>query len=173
MYIPDDGSLEFKGPSRAYGVEVKASAKLTRVLSLNAGITRVGNAFYRGKSPRIYVDSAPRLTSSAGLTLSNWRGFSGSLRYRHIDNYRLDGEDVTIRAAGFDVVDFSLNRKIRRGMEFNLAIDNLTNKRYYETQNYLESRVRQGEELKSRIHATPGYPITVTVGMTFRLFAKD
>ena len=173
VYIPDDGSLEFKGPSRAYGVEVKASAKLTRVLSLNAGITRVGNAFYRGKSPRIYVDSAPRLTSNAGLTLSNWRGFSGSLRYRHIDNYRLDGEDVTIRAAGFDVVDFSLNRKIRRGMEFNLAIDNLTNKRYYETQNYLESRVRQGEELKSRIHATPGYPITVTVGMTFRLFAKD
>lgn len=173
VYIPDDGSIEFKGPSRAYGVEVKASAKLTRALSLNAGITRVGNAFYRGESPRIYVDSAPRLTSNAGLTLSNWRGFSGSLRYRHIDNYRLDGEDVTIRAAGFDVVDFSLNRKIRRGIEFNLAIDNLTNKRYYETQNYFESRVRQGEELKSRIHATPGYPITVTVGMTFRLFAKD
>ncbi len=173
VYIPDDGTIEFKGASRAYGVEVKASAKLTRALSLNAGITKVGNAFYRGESPRIYVDSAPRLTSNAGLTLSDWHSFSGSLRYRHIGNYRLDGEDPNIRAAGFDVVDFSMNRKIRRGIEFNLAIDNLTNKRYYETQNYFESRVRPGEELSSRIHATPGYPITVTVGMTFRLFAKD
>ena len=173
VYIPDDGTIEFKGSSRAYGVEVKTSAKLTRALSLNAGITKVGNAFYRGETPRIYVDSAPRLTSNAGLTLSDWHGFSGSLRYRHIDNYRLDGEDPNIRAAGFDVVDLSMARKIRRGIEFNLAIDNLTNKRYYETQNYFESQVRAGEELSSRIHATPGYPITVTVGMTFRLFAKD
>ncbi len=173
VYIPDDGSIEFKGRSRAYGLEVKASAKLTRMLSLNGGITKVGNAYYRGAAPRIYVDSAPRLTSNVGLTLSAWHGFSGSIRYRHIDNYRLDGEDPHIRAAGFDVIDFSLNRKIRRGIEFNLAIDNLTNKRYYETQNYFASRIRPGEELSSRIHATPRYPITVTVGMTFRLFAKD
>ncbi|MBL8205252.1 MAG: TonB-dependent receptor [Blastocatellia bacterium] len=173
VYIPDDGSIEFKAPSRAYGVEAKASAKITRRLSLNAGITRVGNAFYRGGETRVYVDSAPRLVANAGLTLADWHGFSGSLRYRHINNYRLDGEDPTIRAAGFDVIDFSLNRRLRRDIEFNLAIDNLTNKRYYETQNYFESRLRPGADLQSRIHATPGYPITVSIGMTFRLFAKD
>ena len=173
VYIPDDGSIEFKGPSRAYGVEAKASAKITRTLSFNAGLTRVGNAFYRGESPRIYVDSAPRLVANAGLTLANWHGFSGSLRYRHINHYRLDGADPSLLASGFDVLDFSVNRRLRRGIEFNLAIDNLTNKRYYETQNYFESRIRPGAELQSRIHATPGYPITVSVGMTFRLFAKD
>ena len=173
VYIPDDGSIEFKGPSRAYGVEAKASAKITRTLSFNAGLTRVGNAFYRAESPRIYVDSAPRLVANAGLTLANWHGFSGSLRYRHINHYRLDGADPSLLASGFDVLDFSVNRRLRRGIEFNLAIDNLTNKRYYETQNYFESRIRPGAELQSRIHATPGYPITVSVGMTFRLFAKD
>ncbi len=173
VYIPDDGSIEFKGRSRAYGVEAKASAKLTRKLSFNAGLTRVGNAFYRGESPRIYVDSAPRLVADAGLTLADWHGFSGSLRYRHINHYRLDGTDPKLLASGFDVLDFSVNRRLRRGIEFNLAIDNLTNKRYYETQNYFESRIRPGAELQSRIHATPGYPITVSAGMTFRLFAKD
>ena len=173
VYIPDDGSLEFKGPSRAYGVEVKAATKVTRTLSFNAGVTRVGNAFYRGGESRIYVDSAPRLVANAGLTLADWHGFSGSLRYRHINHYRLDGENPGILAAGFDVIDFSVNRRLRRGIEFNLAIDNLTNKRYYETQNYFESRLRPGAELQSRIHATPGYPITVSVGMTFRLFAKN
>src|SRR5262249_30329983 len=38
VYIPDDGSLEFKGPSRAYGYETKLSAAITRHLSLNAGM---------------------------------------------------------------------------------------------------------------------------------------
>src|SRR5262249_11946344 len=33
VYIPDDGSFEFKGPSRAYGYEAKASLALTRWLS--------------------------------------------------------------------------------------------------------------------------------------------
>ena len=30
VYIPDDGSFEFKGPSRAYGLETKASVPLTQ-----------------------------------------------------------------------------------------------------------------------------------------------
>ena len=40
VYIPDDGSFEFKGPSRAYGFEAKASVQLTHHLSLNGGITK-------------------------------------------------------------------------------------------------------------------------------------
>src|SRR5262249_49943791 len=39
VYIPDDGSFEFKGPSRAYGYEAKASVALSRRLSLNGGVT--------------------------------------------------------------------------------------------------------------------------------------
>jgi TonB dependent receptor len=172
VYIPDDGSFEFKGPSRAYGFEVKTSAQLTSHLTVNGGLTRVSNAFYRGTSPRVYVDSGPHGVANAALTLSGWRGFNGSLRYRHISSYRLDGVNASIRAAGLDVVDLSLCRPIRRGVEFNLAIDNLTNKRFYETQNYFTSRLRPGDPAVSRIHGSPGYPIGVTVGLTFRLFAK-
>ena len=58
IYIPDDGSFEFKGPSRSYGFEAKASLEITHRLSLNAGLTKVANSFYLGTSPRIYVDSA-------------------------------------------------------------------------------------------------------------------
>jgi hypothetical protein len=172
VYIPDDGSFEFKGPSRAYGFEVKTSAQLTSHLTVNGGLTRVSNAFYRGTSPRVYVDSGPHGVANAALTLSGWRGFNGSLRYRHISSYRLDGVNASIRAAGLGVVDLSLCRPIRRGVEFNLAIDNLTNKRFYETQNYFTSRLRPGDPAVSRIHGSPGYPIGVTVGLTFRLFAK-
>jgi outer membrane receptor protein involved in Fe transport len=172
VYVPDDGSLEFAGPSRSYGYEVKASVQLTRFLSAEGGLTQVLNAFYRGTRPRVYVDSAPHTVANAALTLSGWRGFSGSLRYRHAGNYRLDGEDARVRASGLDVLDLSLTKRVRRWLDFNLSVDNLTNKRYYETQNYFESRLRPGDPAASRIHATPGYPFGVTAGLTFRFFGK-
>jgi hypothetical protein len=172
VYVPDDGSLEFKGPSRAYGFEMKTAARVTRALSFNAGVTKVSNAFYRGTDPRIYVDSAPHVVSNAALTLSDWHGFSGSLRHRFINSYRLDGKDANIRASGLSVLDLNVVKRVRRWVDFNLAIDNLTDKHYFETQNYFESRLRPGGPAVARIHATPGYPITATAGLTFRFFGK-
>ncbi|MBV9958798.1 MAG: TonB-dependent receptor [Acidobacteria bacterium] len=173
VYIPDDGSFEFKGATRAYGYEVRASAKLTRYLAFNGGLTQVSNSFYRGTFPRVYVDSAPHTVGNAGLTFTGYRGLNASLGYRHIGNYRLDGENAAIRASGLDVLDLSLSKRLRRWVDFNLSIDNLTNKRYYETQNFFDSRLRPGDPVISRIHGTPGYPIGVTLGFTFHLFGKD
>ena len=171
VYIPDDGTFEFKGPSRAYGFETKAAVEITHHVSINAGLTKVANAFYRGELPRVYVDSAPHFVANAGLTVSSWRGWSGSLRMRAINHYRLHGENPSIVASGHTVFDLGVSRRIRRGVELNFALDNLTNRAYYETQNYFESRL-PGQDPISRIHATPGYPISVMVGMTFRLRGK-
>jgi hypothetical protein len=51
-------------------------------------------------------------------------------------------------------------------------VDNLTDKVFYETQNYYESRSHPGDPALSRIHATPGYPIGMTMGLTFHLSGK-
>ncbi len=131
------------------------------------------NAFFRGTSPRVYVDSAPHTVGNAGLVLSDFHGFSGSLEYRHVGNYRLDGEDASVRASGLDVVDLSVNKRLRRWVDANFSVDNLFNKRYFETQNYFESRARPGDPVLARIHATPGYPFGATFGLTFHLFNKD
>jgi hypothetical protein len=172
VYIPDDGSFEFKGPSRAYGYEAKASVALTRWLSLNGGMTKIANAFFRGGDHRIYVDSAPHFVANAALTVAGWRGWSGSLRMRAINHYRLDGDDPAIVAAGHTVFDLALARRIRPGVELNLSLDNLTNRNYYETQNWFESRVAPDAPAAWRIHGTPGYPLTVVAGLTFRLRGK-
>jgi outer membrane receptor protein involved in Fe transport len=78
-----------------------------------------------------------------------------------------------VRASGFDVLDLSVTKRISRRVDFNLSIDNLADKHYFETQNYFESRVSPGAPVIARIHATPGYPVGVTAGLTFRLGAKD
>jgi len=101
-----------------------------------------------------------------------WRGWSGSLRMRAINHYRLDGDDASIVASGHTVFDLGLARQIRRGVELDLSIDNLTNRDYYETQNYFESQVAPDAPPVWRIHGTPGYPLTAVVGVTFRLPGK-
>jgi TonB dependent receptor/Carboxypeptidase regulatory-like domain/TonB-dependent Receptor Plug Domain len=172
VYIPDDGSFEFKGPSRAYGYEAKASVEITRRLSLNGGLTKIGNSFFKGGDHRVYVDSAPHFVANAALTLAGWHGWSGSLRMRAINHYRLDGEDPSIVASGHTVFDLGLAKQVRRGVELNLSFDNLTDRGYYETQNYFDSRVTPDAPIIGRIHGTPGYPLNVVAGVTFRLGGK-
>jgi hypothetical protein len=173
VYIPDDGTFEFKDASRSTGYEVKASARLTRYLSVNGGLTQVTNAFFRGTSPRVYVDSSPHLVSNGTVMISGLGGFFAALNYRHVSNYRLDGKDVSNRAAGLDVIDFSFRQRIRSWVDFNFSIDNVANKKYFETQNFFESRVRPGNSVIAQIHGTPGHSRGFTAGLTFRLFNKD
>ena len=97
VYIPDDGSFEFKGPSRAYGYEAKTSVAITRHLSFNAGMTKIANAFFKGGDHRVYVDSAPHFVANAALTLADWHGWSGSLRMRAINHYRWTARSVDRR----------------------------------------------------------------------------
>ncbi len=177
VYIPDDGSIEFAGPSRSYGVEARASARITKYLSFNGGLTQVIGAFYPGEfttdGGRVIIDSAPRTVANAGFVFSSFKGFNSSLTWRHISGYRLDGTDQTIRASGHDVVDFAVSKQLTRRLDVNFAIDNLLSKRYFETQNFFESRVCRSCDVVSRIHATPGYPFTVSAGVTVRLGKKN
>jgi hypothetical protein len=188
VYDPDNGSFTLQGPSRSYGWEVKTSVQISRTVSWNAGITQVSNAFFLGTSPRQYVDSAPHTVANSSLTLSAWHGVFSSLRYRHISSYlavnpdslvNLDGTPVTAappytnptytHASGLDVVDFAVTKALHHGVEWNLSVDNLNNKRYYETQNYFESRITPNEkEGAVRLHGTPGYPVGFTTGLTLR-----
>jgi outer membrane receptor protein involved in Fe transport len=171
VYIPDDGSLEFADPARSYGFEARMSAAVTRKLSVNGGITKVLNAYYRGGTQRIYLDSAPRFTANAALTLSDWRGWAGSLRMRAINSYRLDGIDPSIRAVGHVVFDTAFNRDVTDQISLNVAVDNLFNRNYWEVQNYFTSQIA-GQGPMERIHGTPGYGRTLTVGVTLRFGDK-
>lgn len=173
IYVADSGLNEFTGPSRNYGFELKTSMQINPYLSLNASTTKVINAFYRGTSPREYIDRAPHFTGYASLTLSQWKGWSGSARMRAINRYILNGEDALNRSRvpGHTVTDIGFSRKLFKGVELNIAVDNVFNKTYYETFEKYESALR-GEDPVERVHATPGYGTTFVGGLTFRLFNK-
>ena len=185
VYDPDNGTMQYQGPSRSYGWEAKASVQLMDHLSWNASLTQVSNAFFLGTSPRQYVDSAPHSVGNSGLTINEWHGLYSSLRYRHISRYLVVNPDYgpdtaslppaplytdayETHASGLDVVDFAATKKMFHGLEWNLSVDNLNNKHYYETQNFFYSRVTPTAPIEARVHGTPGYPIGFTTGLTWR-----
>lgn len=172
VYVPDDGSFELKGPSRAYGFEAKASLEINRHLSITGGLTKIDNAFFKGGDHRSYVDSAPHFVANAGLTMAEWHRWSGSLQMRAINHYRLDSDDPSVAASGSTVFDLGLARQLSHRIELNLGLSNLLNRLYYETQNYFESRVTPEASVVARIHGTPGYPLTAVAGITLRFGAK-
>jgi outer membrane receptor protein involved in Fe transport len=135
-------------------------------------LTKIGDTFFKSGDHRAYVYDAPHFMANAALTMAGWHGWSGSLRMRAINHYRLDSEDPSIVAGGHTVFDLGLARPLRRWIELNFSIDNLTNRDYYETQNYFDSRVTPYAPIVGRIHATPGYPLAAVVGLTFRLGGK-
>lgn len=177
VYIPDDGSIELAGPSRSYGFESRGSLRITRNVSATGGFTRVLKAFFRGErntlGERLIVDSAPHFVANASLVLSELRGFNASLSMRHVSDYRLDADDRGVKASGNTVVDLAVSKRLKRWVDLNFSIDNLFNSKYFETQNYFESRTCQTCDVGTRIHATPGFPFTATVGLTFRLGRKN
>ena len=154
------------------GMEAKASVQLTHHIAINGGLTKIANAFYRGGDHRVYVDSAPHFVANAAVTMAGWHGWSGSLRMRAINHYRLDGEDPSVAASGHTVFDLGVSRPLTRRIELNFSFDNLRAADYYETQNYFESRVAPDAPVLARIHGTPGYPMTAVAGITLRFGSR-
>lgn len=173
IYEADDGTNVLVGPSRSYGFEVKSSTQVTRYLSVNASLTKVLNSFYRRTEPREYVDRAPHFVGYVGLTLSEWHGWSGSMRFRAINHFLVNSDEVgRLTAPGHSVTDLSVSRRLTRWMDLNFSIDNMFDRTYYETVDRYTSALR-GQDPVERFHVTPGYPITFVGGVTFRLFNKD
>lgn len=172
VYITDDNTIEFQGPSRSYGYEIKNSVRFNSYLSLNLSGTRVLNTFLKGTSPREFLSNAPSFTFNSNLVLSNLKGVTSVISYRHINSYLLDSIDTSLRASGLDVVDLKVSKKLIRGFEVSMGIDNLLNKKYFEVQNFGESRARPNDPVVERVHGTPGYPFSLTFGVSFRFREK-
>ncbi len=172
IYAADDGTTEFTTPSRSSGWEAKTSYQITPWLSWNGSVTKVMNAFYRGTQPRIYIDRAPHFTAYSAFTVSNYKGWSGSLRVRAINRYILNGEgNGGAIVPGHTVWDLSFARSINKYLDLNFAADNLLDKQYYETFEMYTSALK-GQEPLERVHGTPGYGRTIMAGVTIHLFPK-
>jgi hypothetical protein len=103
-----------------------------------------------------YLPLAPTFTSTGGLDVKFNNGINGSLNYRYMHN-RAANENYSLTALGYWVTDLTLNYT-RKKYEVGIAIENLFNVTWNESQFAYTSRLKNEMQPVDEVSYTPGTP---------------
>ena len=103
-----------------------------------------------------YIPLAPTFTSTAGLDFRFKNGINGGLSYRYLHN-RPAINDNTLTARGYFITDLTVNYTQKR-YEFGLAIENLFNHQWDESQFEYTSLLKGETKPIDQVSYTPGVP---------------
>jgi len=158
VYVGDDGNVEPSGKTRREGVDIVARYQLNNHLFANANINFTKPRSIGTVKGEDYIPLAPTVTSTGGLFYKNKLGFNGGLTYRYIAN-RSANEDYSIIAKGYTLFDASINYT-KPKYEIGLAVENILNVNWNETQFATESRLKNEPTGSSvtELNFTPGTP---------------
>ena len=165
VYVGDEGVVEPSGKTVRRGVDLGLRYQLNRYLFADTDLTLTKPQTMYAPEGESYIPLAPTITNTGGISLTNWKGFSGSLRYRYLAN-RAANEDRSVLAEGYFLTDLTLNYRYRK-TDFGLSIDNLFNSKWREAQFLTESRLKDEGAPVEEIHFTPGTPFFMKGRVSF------
>jgi hypothetical protein len=157
-WAADTGTAYQVPASRRRGVEARLAFAPTPWLSLDASL-----GIARGSSAGAPLALAPRLAGTAGLALHRASGFV-SARLRALGPRATT--DPTIAARGHTLID-AIARRRWGAFELGLAIENLLDARWHETQLAGDVRPSRRVEPTRDLLVTPGAPMTVMVTLGY------
>jgi outer membrane receptor protein involved in Fe transport len=164
VYGGDDGLIGPRGRTERTGIDASARYQVLSWLFVDADLNLARSRFIDLPEGENYVRLAPVITSIGGIGINNLKGWSGSLRYRHLGR-RPAAEDNSIVASGYFIVDAVINYQIKK-FSVNLSIENMLNRNWKEAQFGTESRLKGEPQPISEIHFTPGTPFFIKLGFT-------
>ena len=156
VYVGDAGIVEPSGKTRRYGVDLGLRYQMNEWLFLDTDATLTNARSIDEPDGQNYIPLAPDFTLTGGLSVDNLNNFSGGLRFRYLDD-RAANEDNSIVAEGYMVTDFNINYKLKN-ITLGLAVENLFDVDWNETQFATESRLQNEAQAVEEIHFTPGTP---------------
>ena len=165
VYVGDAGIVEPSGKTRRYGLDLGLRYQLTDWLFLDSDATFTNARSTEEPSGKNYIPLAPDFTFTGGLAVNNLDGFSGGIRLRYLDD-RPANEDNSIVAEGYFVTDFNVNYDFK-AITLGLAIENVLDVDWNETQFATESRLRNETRPVEEIHFTPGTPFFIKAKVTY------
>lgn len=163
VYVGDEGIVEPSGETRRLGVDFALRYQLTPWLYADANVSWAHARSRQDPEGENLIPLAPSFTSIGGLTFKTKNGWSGSLRYRWMDD-RAANEDNSVIAQGYFLLDASLNYTHKR-FEISFSAQNLLDQAWNEAQFDTESRLRNEVNPVSEIHFTPGTPFFAKAGI--------
>ncbi|XCF05241.1 TonB-dependent receptor [Tamlana crocina] len=156
VYVGDAGIVEPSGKTERYGVDFGVRYQLNDWLFFNTDLNYTYARSSEDPDGENYIPLAPDFTSTGGLSIKDWKNFSGGINYRYIKD-RPANEDNSIVAEGYFVTDLNLNYTLNN-WTFGLIVENLFDTEWNEAQFATESRLFNEPDSVEEIHFTPGSP---------------
>ena len=167
VYVGDAGVVEPSGKSRRYGVDFGFRYQLTDWLFINSDINYTMARSIEEQDGQDFIPLAPDLTSSGSISVNDLKGFSGGISYRFVDD-RPANEDNSIVAEGYFVTDLNVNYNFAKNWTVGVAIENLFDVEWNETQFATETRLFNETESVEEITFTPGTPFFIRATLAVR-----
>lgn len=156
VYVGDAGIVEPSDKSKRFGYDFGLRCQMNDYLFFDFDGTYTFARSINGMEKEDYIPLAPKMTATGGISLKNYKRFSGSFNFRYLGD-RPANEDNSITAKGYFVSDVSLNYKIKN-IEIGLIVENVFNTEWNETQFLTESQLQNETQSVEEIHFTPGTP---------------
>jgi outer membrane cobalamin receptor len=167
VYVGDEGVVEAGGQTQRLGFDLSVRYQLSKNLYADMDISLANPRALHTISTESYLPLAPRFTSVGGITYRKQYGWNGSLRYRFMGN-RPANEDNSVVAKGYFIIDGAINYS-KKKWEVGLAVQNVLNTKWKETQFDTESQLQTETTPVSEIHFTPGTPFFARLSLTINL----
>ncbi|HQW10881.1 MAG TPA: TonB-dependent receptor plug domain-containing protein [Saprospiraceae bacterium] len=164
VYVGDEGVVEPSGETQRYGYDLSLRYEPFKNLYIDADMNLTKPRALGEPEGENYLPLAPTFTSTGGISYKTQFGWNGSLRYRYMGD-RPANEDNSVEAKGYFITDASVNYTAKR-WEVGVAIQNLFNTKWKETQFDTESRLQDEPAPVSEIHFTPGTPFFARLNAT-------
>ncbi|MGB3006614.1 MAG: TonB-dependent receptor [Chitinophagaceae bacterium] len=164
VFVGDEGVVEPGGKTQRIGWDMSLRYEVVKNLYADADITVANPRALEVPSAESYLPLAPRFTSSGGITYRKASGWNGSIRYRFMDK-RPANEDYSVTAKGYFITDAAINYTQKK-WEAGIAVQNIFNRKWKETQFDTESRLQGEPAPVSEIHFTPGTPLFARLSFT-------
>ncbi|MCL9806300.1 TonB-dependent receptor [Flavobacterium amniphilum] len=159
VYVGDAGIVEPSGRTSRKGIDLGVRYQLTDHLFFDADANYTYGRSIDEPNGQDYIPLAPDFTTTAGISLKNYKNWSGGLQYRYLKS-RPANEDNSIVAKGYMVTDANINYQWN-AMTFGVTVENLFNTEWNETQFATESQLQNETESVEEIHFTPGTPFFI------------
>jgi len=165
VYVGDAGVVEPSGRSKRMGVDLGLRYQLNNYLFFDADANYTYARSTDAPKGQDYIPLAPDFTGTGGLSVTDYKGFSGGFHYRYLKT-RPANEDNSIVAKGYMVSDVNLNYKYQKFI-FGISAENIFNTKWNETQFATESRLQNETASVEEIHFTPGIPFFIKGKITY------
>ena len=165
VYVGDAGIVEPSGKTRRMGIDFGFRYQISKFINLNSDINYTYARSTEAPKGGNYIPLAPDLTSTGGISVTNYKGFSSNLNYRFLKS-RPANEDNSIVAKGYCISDFNLNYQYKK-INYGIIIENIFNTKWNETQFATESKLQNETQSVEEIHFTPGTPFFIKGKITY------